>query len=159
MTNTSRAKGTGKKLNKLRAQDRTVLDRCSQVKAAASSAFVPVGQSEGACEGQPDECKVRSEGKHRQRDVNKLREHCCTVFEGCDQVVAASSGASASAGQPEGAWEGRPEACGWQDEAWPFPPWGLQLVDAWSSADSGTWFSPAPDPWSYSPPDFGFHGP
>ena len=146
-------------MNKLRAQGRTVLDRCSQVGAAASSASVPAGRSEGACEGQPDEYKVRSEGKHRRRDVNKFREQGCTVLEGCDQVGAAPSGASASAGQPEGAWEGRPEGCEWQDEAWPFPAWGLEPVEAWPLADSGTWFSPTPDPWCCSPPDFGFYGP
>ena len=78
---------------------------------------------------------------------------------------ATASGAAAdrvpcsrSGGQPEGAWEGRPEACEWQDEAWPFPSWDFHHVDVWPSADSGTWFSPAPQPWSYSPPDFGFHG-
>ena len=147
-----------KKLNTLRAQGRTGLDRCSQVGAVASSASVPVGRSEGACEGQPDECKVRSAGRHRRRDVNKLREQVCTVFDGCGQVGAAPSGASASAGQPEGAWEGRPKGCEWRDEAWPFLDWGLEPAGAWPLADSGNWFLPTPDPWSCSPHEFGFYG-
>ena len=91
--------------------------------------------------------------------MNKLREQGRTVFDKCDQVRVAASSASAPAGQPEGAWEGQPEGCEWQDEAWPLLAWSLEPGEAWPSTDSGTWFPSTPDFWYYLPPDFGLFGP
>ena len=100
-------------------------------------------------------------GKQHRNNMNKLREQGRTVFDGCGQVRAAASGASAPAGQPEGAWEGQPEGCEWQDEAWPLLAWSLEpgcecQDEAWPFLpDSGTSFPPTPDPWCCLPPDFG----
>ena len=146
-------------MNKLREQGRAVFDRCGQVRAAASSASAPVGQPEGAWEGQPDQYEDRLKGKHHQININKLPEQGRTVFDRCGQVGVAASSASAPAGQPEGAWEGQPEGCERQDEAWPFLAWSLEPDEAWPSTDSGTWFPPTPDSWCCLPPDFRLFGP
>ena len=90
--------------------------------------------------------------------MNKLREQGRAAVDGCGQVGAAASSASALAGRSEGAREGQPEGCERQDEAWPFLPWGLELGEAWPSTDSGTWFPTTPDAWCCLPPDFGPYG-
>ena len=112
----------------------------------------------GAWEEQRDQYENQLQGKHHRENMNKLREQGHTVFDGCCQVVAAASGASAPAGQSEGAWEGQPGGFGRQDEAWPFLPWDLEHGEAWPSTGSGAWFPTTPDAWYCLPPDFGPYG-
>ena len=58
-------------------------------------------------------------GKVHRTNMNRLRVQGRAAVDGCGQVGAAASSASALAGRSEGAREGQPEGCERQDEAWP----------------------------------------